>query len=472
MSLPSDEILTPTAAVRRIGDWVAGVRRSDVPEPVAAVALDCLVDTLGVALAGTGEEAARLAAAEARDNYATGPSRLLAGGRLCAEGAVFANVAAAHALDFDDNSYAGFVHGSAIVVPTSLAMVEAAGGTGRDLLTAIIAGAEAQYALAEAVGNRVYHDGWWTTALFGTVGAAATAAKALGLDGRTTADAIAFALCGTGGLRACFGTGAKPLLAAQAAANGVRAARLAARGLTVPHGVVEDPRGFARLVAADRFYPAALDVLGRRWRLLDPGIDTKHYPVCLSSHAAIDAVRDLMAERGLGAGNIRAVHCRVPPVVAANLTYRQPATAAEARFSLPFAVACVLLYETLTLDHLENPVLADPVLRDALGRVTMQADPDWNADPDRARFAPEGAEVTVETVTGERFTRFCASARGTVARPLSAAEHAAKFRTCAARVIGAEEADRLHRKLRRIESEPDLSGLFDPAHHVDRSWSR
>lgn len=469
MTLPVDEIPTPTAAVRRIGDWVAGVRRTDVPEPVAAVAVDCLVDTLGVALAGTGEVAARSAAAEACDTYAAGPSRLLAGGRLCTEGAVFANVAAAHALDFDDNSYAGFVHGSAVVVPTALATVEAAGGTGRDLLTAVIAGAEAQYALAEAVGNRVYHDGWWTTALFGIVGAAATAAKALSLDGRSTADAIAFALCGSGGLRACFGTGAKPLLAAQAAANGVRAARLAARGLTVPHGVVEDSRGFARLVAADRFDPAALDVLGRRWRLLDPGIDTKLYPVCLSSHAAIDAVRDLMAERGLVAADLRAVHCRVPSVVAANLTYHQPATAAEARFSLPFAVACAMLYGTLTLDHLEDPVLAAPRLRDALVRVTMQADPDWNADPDRARTAPEGAEVTVETITGRRFTRFCASARGSVARPLSAAERAAKFRTCAARIVGPEEAEQLHRKLRMIEAEEDPFRLFDPTDHVTRS---
>ncbi|MBY6266285.1 MmgE/PrpD family protein, partial [Azospirillum sp. 412522] len=214
MTLPPDDVPSPAAAVRRIGDWVAGLRRSDIPEPAAAVALDCIVDTLGVALAGTGEAAARLAAEEARASHATGPSRLLAGGRLCAEGAAFANVAAAHALDFDDNSYAGFVHGSAIVVPAALAMVEAAGGTGSDLLTAVTAGAEAQYALAEAVGNGVYHDGWWTTALFGTVGAAASAAKALGLDGRAAADAIAFALCGTGGLRACFGTGAKPLLAA------------------------------------------------------------------------------------------------------------------------------------------------------------------------------------------------------------------------------------------------------------------
>lgn len=465
MTLPPDDLPSPTTAARRIGDWVAALRRSDVPEAASAVALDCIVDTLGVALAGTREATTRLAADEALESYAMGPSRLLIGGRLCAEGAAFANVAAAHALDFDDNSYAGFVHGSAVVVPTALAMVEAAGGTGSDLLTAVVAGAEAQYALAEAAGNGVYHGGWWTTALFGTVGAAAASAKALGLDGRTAADAIAFALCGTGGLRACFGTGAKPLLAAQAAANGVRAARLAARGLAVPHGVVEDPRGFARLIAAGHFDPTALDALGRRWRLLDPGIDTKLYPVCLSAHAAIDAVRDLMAERGLAPGDIRTVDCRVPPVVAANLTYNRPMTSGEARFSLPFAVACAMLHGTLALDHLDEAALGDPVLRQAIDRVRMTADPEWNADPDRARSAPEGAEVGIETTSGERLVRFCASARGTVARPLSAAEHAAKFLTCATLAVGPDGAERLHRKLRRLEAESDLSRLFDPAHH-------
>lgn len=460
MTTPPDTPALPTPAARRIGDWVAGLRRADIPEPVAAVALSCIVDTLGVALAGAGTEAAVLAADVARDTYTPGPAPLLAGGRLCMEGAAFANVAAAHALDFDDNSYAGFVHGSAVVVPTALAATGMAGGTGSDLLTAVVAGAEAQYALAEAVGNGVYHAGWWTTALFGTVGAAAATAKALGLDGRSAADAVAFALCGTGGLRACFGTGAKPLLAAQAAANGVRAARLAARGLTVPHGVVEDPRGFARLVAEDRFDPAALESLKQRWRLLDPGIDTKLYPVCLSAHAAMDALRDLMAERRLGAADIASVHCRVPPVVAANLTYERPATAGEARFSLHFAVACVMLHGTLTLEHLSRTMLTDPAIGAVIGRVSMTADPDWDADADRTRLAPEGAEVTVETVAGERITRFCPSARGTVARPLSAAEHAAKFKSCAARAVGTEGAEQLHLKLQSLELEADLSSLL------------
>ncbi|MFS2012165.1 hypothetical protein ACCD06_20185 [Azospirillum sp. CT11-132] len=74
--------------------------------------------------------------------------------------------------------------------------------------------------------------------------------------------------------------------------------------------------------------------------------------------------------------------------------------------------------------------------------------------------------MSIETMEGERFVRFCASARGTVARPLSAAEHAAKFRTCAARAVGLDEAERLHRKLRQLEAESDLSRLFDFTHHA------
>lgn len=466
-SLPSFTAGQPTTqpttqpAARLIGHWLAGLERAGIPDDVASAARACIIDTLGVALAGVGTDTARLARGEALDIHAAGPSTLLGGGRLCAEGAAFANTAAAHALDFDDNSYAGFVHGSAVVVPTALAAVEAAGGTGADLLTAVVAGAEAEYALAVALGNGVYEAGWWTTALFGVVGAAATAAKAFRLDGDRAADAVAFALCGAGGMRACFGTGAKPLLAAQAAANGLRAARLAKRGGAVPHIVVEDPRGFARLVAQGRFDPTALAALGRRWHLLDPGIDTKAYPVCLSSHAAADAVRDLMTEHRLPPSDITAVRCVVPPLVAANLTYDRPATPGEARFSLPFAVACVMLHGDLTLDHLTTATLADPHLHAAMERVSMRPDPGWNADPDRARLAPEGADVTVETATGRTFRRFCASARGTVARPLSAQEHAGKFHDCAGRAMGPEAAARLHRKLLDIDALPRLDGLLD-----------
>ncbi|CAO3419936.1 MmgE/PrpD family protein [Azospirillum doebereinerae] len=456
----SDPSPTPPAA-RIIGYWLAGLERSAIPDHVASVARACIIDTLGVALAGIDSDTARLARAEAMEVHAAGSSTLLGGGCLCAEGAAFANTATAHALDFDDNSYAGFVHGSAVVVPTALAVVEAVGGSGADLLTAVVAGAEAQYALAVAVTNEVYQAGWWTTALFGAVGAAAAASKGYGLRGDQAADAIAFALCGTGGLRACFGTGAKPLLAAQSAANGLRAARLAARGLTVPHGVVEDPRGFTRLIAQGHYDPTALKALGHRWHLLDPGIDTKAYPVCLSSHAAADGVRDLMARHGLTAEAVAAVRCRVPPVVAANLTYDHPATVGEARFSLPFAVACVMLYGDLTLDRLSAAALADPALRIAMARVTMTPDADWDTDAERARVAPEGAEVAVETTDGRLFTLFCASARGTVARPLSEAEHTSKFLACAARSVGPNSARELHQRLLNIDTFRKADELLD-----------
>ncbi|WP_051140927.1 MmgE/PrpD family protein [Azospirillum brasilense] len=462
-SLPSFTAGQPTTqpttqpAARLIGHWLAGLERAGIPDDVASAARACIIDTLGVALAGVGTDTARLARGEALDIHAAGPSTLLGGGRLCAEGAAFANTAAAHALDFDDNSYAGFVHGSAVVVPTALAAVEAAGGTGADLLTAVVAGAEAEYALAVALGNGVYEAGWWTTALFGVVGAAATAAKAFRLDGDRAADAVAFALCGAGGMRACFGTGAKPLLAAQAAANGLRAARLAKRGGAVPHVV----GGLCPAGGAGPLRSHGADGLGPAVAPAGPG--HRHQGLSGLPLLARGGRRGARPDDGapLPPSDITAVRCVVPPLVAANLTYDRPTTPGEARFSLPFAVACVMLHGDLTLDHLTTATLADPHLHAAMERVSMRPDPGWNADPDRARLAPEGADVTVETATGRTFRRFCASARGTVARPLSAQEHAGKFHDCAGRAMGPEAAARLHRKLLDIDALPRLDGLLD-----------
>lgn len=443
------------------GHWLAGLKAIDIPQAVRDVALNCVIDTIGVSLAAHDSQSLALARAEALELYAPGPSRLFGGGSLTPEGAAFVNVAASHALDFDDNSYAGIVHGSAVLVPAALAVAQSVDASGEDLLTALVAGAEIEYALAVAVTNEIYEAGWWTTAVFGSVGAAAVSAKLLGLDGDAAANALAFALCGSGGLRACFGTAAKPVLAGQAAANGVRAARLAARGLTVPHGVIEDHRGFARLLAQGRFDVSVIKALGRHWYSLKPGVDTKPYPVCLASHAALDGLRDLMDKHGLTNDDIQSVHTQVPPVVAANLTYDRPTTAGEARFSMPFSIACGLIDGNLTLDHLTDERVRDAHLQETMAKVTMQSDPDWNANPAHADAVPEAAYVTVKTLDGRVFHRFAPCGRGMVARPFSATEHRAKFIDCAARAIGPLKASALHAQLLTLADLSSLTALSD-----------
>lgn len=281
--------------------------------------------------------------------------------------------------------------------------------------------------------------------------AAAGAARALGLDAPTATRATGLATAGTGGVKAAFGTDAKPVLCGCAAEAGLTAALLAARGLSGPADALENHRGIARLFNDGLFLPEAFDMLGRTWRLLDPGIDVKRIPVCLSSHAAVDGLREILAENRLALADVEAVACDVTPIVAANLAYPRPSSPREAQFSLEFALAAVLVHGDVTLALLEPDALGDSRLRATMARISMRSSERWQREPALTARCPEAAHVTVVVRDGKHFERLAAAARGTVGRPLGDAEIRAKFMACAERAIGGKPAERLLERLETIE---------------------
>jgi 2-methylcitrate dehydratase PrpD len=451
--------MSADSVAQRLAAWASALDSRVVPPAVRAIARSCLVDTLGVAVGGARERVSRLARDHVVATCARGNATVIgAEGTFVASGAALANATMAHALDFDDNCYAGVVHGSAVVAPAVLATAETAGASGAELVTAFVAGVEVEYAIGEALSQSIYDKGWWTTGVLGAIGAAAGAARALRLAPAQTAHAIAIAAAGTGGMRACLGSDAKPILAGRAAEAGVVAADHAARGATGPWHVFEDARGLAALFNGGRFAPDTLASLGTSWRLRSPGIDVKKYPVCLSGHAAADGVLDLMRAHCLSSSDIASVTCTVPPVVGANLTYGVPATPQQAQFSLPFAAACMMVHGDITLDHLCEAALRDPALLQAMRKVAMIVADDWRerVAPHAASAGPEAAFVDIATTDGRRIEHFSGWARGTAARPLAADELAAKFVLCAQRTIPAREASALLGALEGIDAVPDV----------------
>lgn len=451
-----------TSAVSRIAEFAAGLTAADIPRAVRAIAVSCLIDTIGVAIAGSRHPVVRRLAELAQATYAPGACTLV-GSRatLSAPGAALVNGAAAHALDFDDNCYAGFVHGSAVIAPALLAAAEACDASGAAFLAAFVAGCEAEFTVGAAATPHIYEKGWWTTGVLGPVGGAVAAAKVMGADAAAISDAIGLAVAGTGGLKACFGTDGKPALCGRAAEAGVICALMAKAGLSGPHRVFEDARGFARLFNDGIFETAGVERLGSSWYLLDPGIDIKRVPICLSSHAALDAVLDLMAEHRIVASDVERVVCDVGPVVVANLVYPEPRTPQEAQFSMPFAIACALVHGDVTLPHLHADVLRGQALREMMGRVSMISTGRWS-DPRLSGRWSEGAHVSLLTRDGRTLERFTDTARGTAPRPLSEEEIARKFRACAGPEIGSAETERLISALRSLDGLASIRTLFAP----------
>lgn len=452
--------MTEKRATQVLADWLTALTPEATPDAVRHVAKRCLTDTLGVMLAGSATRVAATARAVAAQNAAAGRAEVAGSGvALAAPAAAFVNAASAHALDFDDNCYAGFVHGSAVIVPAALAVAQTRAVGGAALLTALVAGAECQYRLAQALGPTLYQRGWWTTGVLGCVGACAAAAKLLELDAAASAQALGLAIAGSGGSKSVFGSDAKPLLAGRASEAGVTAALLAGQGASGPVDAVEHPHGLAVLCNEGRMAPARL--AEENWCLLRPGIDVKRIPVCLSSHAAVDAVMALVRDGALAVDGIARIVCDVPPLVAANLTYPRPVTTQQAQFSLPFAIAASLHFGELTLDQLDEETVRSPALARLMAKVVMTSGPRWR-DDELLRQAPEGAEVTLEMTDATRHRRFTPQARGTSGQPLSDDELRAKFQRCAVRGMGDAQARCLLGRLWAAETLPDLDGLLTP----------
>jgi 2-methylcitrate dehydratase PrpD len=452
---------TLRSVTQQLAQWACGLQADDVPASVRLHARTSFLDTVGVAIAGSATRVGSMARAVGMQARTTGFSTVFGSAdRASAPAAAFVNSASAHALDFDDNCYAGVVHGSAVIAPAVLAVAQMTGGSGRELLTAFIAGSECEYAVGAASRNVLYEKGWWTTGVLGPIGVSVAASRVLQLDATQMTAALGLAIAGAGGSKACFGTDGKPLLAGRAAEAGVVCALLAAEGASGPIQAIESTNGFANLLNDGIFDRAVLDRLGGDWFAQSPGVDIKRIPVCLSSHAAVDAVQALVAAHRVGLNEIESITCDVPPMVRRNLIYDRPQTVQQSQFSMPFAIAVSLIYGTLTLAHLDHALLEEGQLVTLMSRVRMCTGSLWN-EADLRRSAPEGAEVELRLTNGTVFKLFRASARGSVEDPLSADEIKTKFINCVEPALGGRHADDLFSALHNLDSDRLVRDLFE-----------
>lgn len=446
--------------LERLALWSSSLELADIPAPVRTIAKACLTDTVGVAVAGMASDVACQAAAVQETTAAAGHSTLLGRkGGVSAPAAAFINAVAGHALDFDDNSYAGFVHGSVIVLPAALAVAQMRDLDGAQLLTAFVAGVECEYALAKALTRQVYDRGWWTTGVLGNIGACAAACRALGLDASRTASALGIALAATGGLKGAFGSDAKALSAGRTSAAGVTSALLAEQGSRGPLDLIEHSQGLAQMFNAGLL--TSLPALGKDWALLDPGVDLKRVPLCLSSHAAIDAMRQIQMVDGVNAQDIAEIVCDVPPVVIQNLVHDRPQNRQQAQFSMPFSLACTAVLGDVGLTDLDRSTLERENLRNLMERVRMHSSERWDAR--LLEQAPEGAWVSVRCHDGRVVERFCGSALGTAANPMNPEQLQAKFLQCTQGALRPDQARKLLLDLGDLERVPSVRELLPTA---------
>jgi len=448
-------------AIQSLTEAIMSFQLETIPDDVLSLAKRCLIDVCGVTLAGSKTESAKLLFSTAAETYGIGNCDIVGTShRMNAPCAAFANGAAAHALDFDDNCYAGIVHGSAVVFPAVLAVAQQRGEMGSKLLLGFVTGLEVEFAVAKALTNSIYEKGWWTTSVLGAIGSAAGAAKVAGFNREMTEHALSLAAVGAGATRAVRGTTAKHYYCGRAAELGVVSAIAAKQGATGPVDVFEDQSGLGQVLNDGIFDRTELEKLGEEYGIIDPGVDIKKYPVCYASHATADAVKEIMVANGLLARDIASLTCTVPPVVASNLTYHRPQTAAEAQFSLHFAIASIVLHGDITLKHLTTEVLSSAPIKRLMAGIIVKVGDIPQQHRSSKSICPEWGYVELNTQSGSHKSCFVGSPLGSASRPLSDEILKKKFNDCVQYKNSNNSEFTLYDKILNIELLQNAQDLF------------
>lgn len=440
--------------------FVCRTAYDDVPQAVRELAKRHLLDCFGVGLAGTTSKAAAVLAGFL-DDEGGNPVASVFGRRqrTSPRQAAFANGVLGHAHDFDGTSWPMIGHPTITVLPAVLALGERARASGQDTLLAFVLGVEVACQLGASLNPSLYEAGWHATGVLGTLGAAAGAAKVLGLDVQRTANALGLAASSASGLRENFGSMAKPFHAGHAAEAGALAADLAGRGFGAQPAVLDSPRGFCHAFAGVEGVAGDLAPrLGNPYSILSPGINIKPYASCAGSHPALDALLSLVREHDVKPEEVEAVAVGVGPVQPMMLIYPEPQTGLQGKFSMPYLMAVALRERAAGLAQFSDERVRDPATRDLMRRVRMYRHPDLDAY-DAVHSVP--AAVTLRLRDGRELVRRVDTARGYPENPLSDEELLAKFKECAGLALPRRRAEDLAEAVLRLDELADVNQLTE-----------
>ncbi len=443
-----------------------GLHADSIPAEVMHGAKRALLDALGAALAGCDTVEVNAVIHATRAAHGEGPVSVWGTTLgLNAPHAALVNGTAVHAREVDD--FGGCGHSGAVVVPSTLAAAELRDVSGVEVLSAIVAGYEAAARVINFAGGYAKHnaEGWHGTGTCGVFGAAAAAAKVLGLNSRQTSHAVGLAGTYTGGIWSFITDGAmsKRLHAGKAAEGGLVAALLARENLTGPEHLFEAGWGsFATLYAGANADPdALLRDFGAPFLIFASGF--KPYACCRGCHSSLDAVLQLRAEHGFGLADVAHVTIRAPEQTARQLGKQQVENVLDAQMSLPYSIAVLLRHGRADLEHYQPPYLYDAALGVLAREVSVLA------EPDRAT----GSEPLVELrlANGGTVSTVVPRAKGEHANPMTDEELRQKFFALATLHIDratAEAIDEMVFDLDRLNSIKPLIRLLQAGQKVRR----
>jgi len=444
--------IAPQNLTRTLATQASALTYADIPDDVRAWARQCVLDYLACAVAGAQDELTEILLAEMLEQ-AGAPAATVVGhaAKLPALSAALVNGAAAHALDFDDVNLAMPGHPSVAILPGLLALAEARGSSGADVLTAFVAGYELQCRIGRTIAPGHYDVlGFHATATVGSFGAAAACAHLLGLDGEQFALALGIAGTQAAGLKSMFGTMCKPLHAGKAAYNGLLAAKLAARGFTSRADVLECAQGFARTHSPDFNPERAMATPPGGWYIRNNLF--KYHAACYMTHAPIEAARKLREQYGVTPERVERIRLRLDAACDRICNIPAPRTGLEAKFSLRLTTAMGLAgVDTGRLSTYSEAVAADPALLALRDKVEFDFRNDMPGTlAEMELLLTDGTRVTAQHDSGLPMTDVTAQQQRLDEKAAALVEP----------VLGAERSRALIARAAHLDALPDLRNVM------------
>lgn len=436
------------------------------PVEVRQKAVEHIIDGVGVILAGARTECAQKLADFVRAKGSLGSSTLFGFGlKAHSSDAALVNGTSGHADDYDDTQlsnspdriYGLLTHPTVPSLAAALAVAENVKCSGAKFLDAFIAGFEVECKIAEAVKPEHYMRGFHTTGTVGAFGACAASCKLLKLDEESLRHALGITASLSSGIRANFGTMTKPLHAGMAASNGVVAATLAERGFTADRNALDGRWGFMSILGHGADTERIVGKLGRPYSIVEPGASIKMYPCGSLGQPSMDALLEIVLKEDLRPRDVREVRVRAGPNILEPLRYQRPVSGLEAKFSLNFGLASILLWRRAGLHEYTTEVVNSPEVLKTMGKIKTVLDSEVaDMGTDKMRSI-----VEVELQDGKVLSRFADTARGTPEKPISKEELDEKFRDCVSLVLEDERIGCILEVLRGIEETSGVGKLTD-----------
>jgi 2-methylcitrate dehydratase PrpD len=456
---------------REVGSFIVDCGYPELSDVLIEVGKKSILDGLGLALSGSVAGSGRIV-----QDYLTAQG--LRGGttvigtslRAQERFAAFANGVAMHADDYDDTQlavgsdrvYGLLTHPTAPCLPAALAIAESMNLSGRDLMLAYHVGVEVETKVSEAMSPRHYQHGFHSTATCGTLASASAAAKLHQLDLETTLRALAIAASQAAGLRENFGTMTKPFHAGRAAESGLVAADFARLGWTATNRVLESPRGFFQAHGGGYELEAIQGKLGNPWTFLSPGVSIKPHPSGSLTHPGMTKMIELIRENDIQPDQVDRIDVGTNHNMPNALIHHRPTDELQAKFSMEFCMAILVLRRCGGLPEFTDEVVNRPEVQEMIGRVRFGVHPEAEA----AGYDKMTTLIDVHLKDGRTISGRADFGKGSPPNPMSYDEVADKFRECAEFARwNTESAERTIEMVRELET-------LDSVRHLTRLLAR